>query len=146
MRVLIALLAGLLLTVAPVSSRAAEPAPEPDAMTLTWLYWGNVMEEWTFSRDGQGRWRDRDGQAKTFVIKAEDYDRIRAIFQPYEGRDFHCDRTVYDLPYGRLKWSREGQPDETLNWDRGCVARDAIEVMNRVDEAETILTRLRDGG
>ncbi len=146
MRVLIALLAGLLLTVAPARGRAAEPTPEPDAMTLTWLSWGYVMEEWTFSRTGQGQWRDRDNRVKTFAVKREDYDRIRAIFQPYEGRTFACDRTVYDLPYGRLKWAREGLPDETLAWDRGCVTGDATDVLNRVDQAEAILTRLRDGG
>ena len=128
-------------------ARQVPPAglPAPDRITLTWLYWGNVTENWSIPRDGEGRWSERDGPVKTFPVSEADFDRLRDLFRPYEGVRFECERVISDGPYGRLVWSQPGHEDQQLNWDAGCITGDAADVFGRLDQAEAMLKALRDG-
>ncbi len=120
--------------------------PDPTRMTLTWLSWGNMQERWDIPRGGEASWSHHDGRTTTFAVSAADFDRIRELFRPYEGAGFECERVIADLPYGRLVWSQPGHEDQELGWDRGCITGDAADVFSRVDQAEALLTALRDGG
>jgi hypothetical protein len=120
--------------------------PDPDRITLTWLYWGRVTENWSLPRGGEGSWTEGDGPAKTFPVSEADFDRLRDLFRPYEGVRFECERVITDGPYGQLIWSQPGHEDQQLKWDAGCVTGDAADVFQRVDQAETLLKALRDGG
>ena len=120
--------------------------PDPDRMTLTWLSWGRMQERWEMPRGGEAVWSHHDGRTRSFTLSAADFDRVRDLFRPYEGKRFECERVIADLPYGRLVWSQPGHEDQALGWDSGCVTGDAADVFRRVDEAEAILTALRDGG
>jgi hypothetical protein len=127
--------------------RYAAPAiPDPAIITLQNMYWGNPTATWTIARGGQGRYVDPQ-RTVTFDVSAETFDRIREIFRPYEGRDFHCNRVVTDGPYGFVIWSsREGQEDQRTLWDAGCVSGDADDLFQRLDAVMTILEPLRDAG
>lgn len=120
--------------------------PAPDRITLTWLYWGNMTGTWVIPRGGEARFETPGGGAKAFTVSAADFDRVRELFRPYEGVRFECERVITDGPYGRLVWSQPDHEDQQLNWDAGCVTGDADDVFRRVDEAETLLESLRDGG
>jgi hypothetical protein len=119
---------------------------DPDRLTLTWLYWGKVTENWSIPRGGEASSSQAEEPAKTFLVSATDFDRLRDLFRPYEGGRFECERVIADGPYGRLVWSQAGHEDQQLNWDAGCITGDAADVFERVDQAETLLERLRDGG
>lgn len=125
-------------------SPAVAAAPGPDAMTITWLYWGNVMESWTLPRGGDAVWTNREGETRTFVLSAADFDAVREQFRPYEGREFRCQRAVTDQPYGRLVWIRDGVESAPLNWDLGCVTGDASDLFGRIEKAEALLIARRD--
>ena len=122
---------------------AAGPA-DPDRITLTSLYWGRVTETWSIPRGGEGRWSQADGSTTTFAVSRADFDRLRDLFRPYEGVAFECARIIADGPYGHVTWSRQGQEDQQLKWDAGCVSGDAADVFQRLDQAEALLRTLRD--
>jgi hypothetical protein len=132
-------------TVKVISPQAAPPAlPDPRTLTLTWLYWGRMTSEWTVPRGGEARWANEAGESKTFMVTEADFDRLRDIFRPYEGRAFECERVLTDGAYGRLTWSQPGREDQQLKWDTGCVTGDADDVFDRVDQAVTLLKGLSD--
>lgn len=122
------------------------PAPlsAPTGIKLVWLSWGNIREEWTVPAGGVAHWRQPDSSEKYFPISQADFDRIRDQFQAFEGVAFRCDRVVYDLPYGRVIWSQSGFPDQTLEFDLGCVTGDADAVLQSVEKATAILMEMRD--
>ena len=118
--------------------------PSPDRITLTSLYWGRTVQEWSIPRGGEGRWSQADGQTRTFRVSEAEFDRLRDLFRPYEGVRFECRRVIADGPYGTVTWSQEGHEDQQLRWDAGCVTGDAADVFRRWDEAETLVKSLRD--
>lgn len=118
--------------------------PDPQTLTLAWQYWGRTTSEWIVPRGGEARWTNEEGESKTFAVTAAEFDRLREIFQPYEGRRFECERVITDGAYGHLTWSQPGHADQQLNWDTGCVNGDAADVFERVDRAVTMLRALRD--
>lgn len=122
------------------------PLPAPAEIKLVWLTWGNVREEWTIPAGGQARWREPDQGEKAFAVSKTDFDRIRDQFRAFEGVDFRCDRVVADMPYGRVVWAQPGFPDQTLEFDLGCVTGDATEVLQKVEAATALLEEMRDRG
>jgi hypothetical protein len=118
--------------------------PAPTTMTLVWRSWGNRLVEWTLPRGGEGRYINRDGQATTFPVSVEQFDRFRALFAPYEGMKFECRRVITDGAYGSVVWSQAGHEDQSLNFDAGCVSGDAADVFQRLEQAETMLNGFRD--
>lgn len=120
------------------------PLSAPAAIKLVWMTWGNVREEWTIPAGGVAHWREPDSGEKDFTISRADFDRIRDQFRPFEGVAFRCNRVVYDLPYGRVVWSQPGFPDQTLEFDLGCVTGDADAVLQSVEKATALLTEMRD--
>ena len=122
----------------------APALPDPQTLTLTWLYWGRMTSEWTVPRGGEARWANEAGESKTFAVTEGEFDRLRDIFRPYEGRPFDCERVLTDGAYGRLTWSQPGHEDQQLKWDVGCVTGDADDVFERVDQAVNLLKELRD--
>lgn len=117
---------------------------DPQTLTLTWQYWGRTTSEWIVPRGGEARWTNEAGDSKTFAVTDADFDRLRDIFRPYEGRRFECRRVITDGAYGHLTWSEPGHEDQRLNWDTGCVSGDAADVFERVDRAVNLLKGLRD--
>jgi len=130
------------------AASAAAPAPgidQPDRLTLTDLYWGRVVQEWSIPRGGEGRWSQADGKSQAFPVTEAEFDRLRGVFRPWEGVAFECRRVIADGPYGTVTWSQEGREDHELRWDAGCVSGDAADVFRALDEAEVLLKALRDG-
>jgi hypothetical protein len=127
---------------APQPGRA--PLTAPSEIKLVWLTWGNVREEWTVPRGGVAHWREPDSGEKDFSISEADFNRIRDQFWGFEGVVFRCNRVVYDMPYGRVVWSQPGFPDQTLEFDLGCVTGDAAAVLQSVEKATAILMEMRD--
>jgi hypothetical protein len=136
------------LSLAAGGARAAERTgtAEPNAqISLVWLTWGNVREEWIVPAGGGiAHWRQPPGQARDFAVSKADFDRIRAQFKAFEGVPFQCERVVYDMPYGRVVWSGPGLPDQTLQFDLGCVTGDADAVLESVEAATALLVEMRD--
>lgn len=131
-----------------IAERAPQPghAPltAPSEIKLVWLTWGNIREEWTVPTGGVAHWREPDSGEKDFSISQADFDRIRDQFRAFEGVAFRCNRVVYDMPYGRVVWSQPGLPDQTLEFDLGCVTGDAAAVLQSVEKATAILMEMRD--
>jgi hypothetical protein len=118
--------------------------PSPQTLTLTWQYWGRTTSEWTVPRGGEAHWSNEHGEAKTFPVTEAEFDRLRDIFRPYEGRRFECERVMTDGAYGHLTWSQPDHDDQQLKWDTGCTTGDAADVFARVDQAVDLLKGLRD--
>lgn len=118
----------------------------PTTMTLVWRSWGNRLSEWTLTRGGEGRYINRDAPPVTFPVSEEQFDRFRALFAAWEGVRFECRRVITDGAYGSVIWSQPGHEDQSLNFDAGCVSGDAGAVFERLEQAETMLAALRDGG
>jgi hypothetical protein len=116
----------------------------PDRITLTSLYWGRTVQEWSIPRGSEGRWSQADGRSEVFPVSEAEFDRLRELFRPYEGVPFECQRVIADGPYGTVTWSQEGHEDQQLRWDAGCVTGDAADVFRRWDQAEALLKKLRD--
>jgi hypothetical protein len=126
-------------------ARYAAPAiPAPTSITLENKYWGRTTSSWIVNRNGEGSFTQ--GETTTsFVVTPEQFDQIRQIFRPYEGRDFHCNRVIADGPYGFVVWSSQaGQEDQRTLWDAGCVTGDAGDLFGRLDQATEILVALRE--
>jgi hypothetical protein len=119
-------------------------AQSPESMTLVWKSWGNRLVEWTLPRGGEGRYIDRAGETTVFPVTADQFDRFRALFAPYEGVAFHCERVITDGAYGSVVWSRRGVADQSLSFDNGCTSGDADDLFRRLEQAEDLLTGLRD--
>lgn len=136
-----------LIAAAVATCLIALPASAQDApasMTLIWKSWGNRLTEWTIPRGGEGRYINREGETVAFPVSVEQFDRFRALFAPYEGVAFRCERVITDGAYGSVIWSRPGQADQSLNFDAGCTSGDANDVFQRLEQAETLLAGLRD--
>lgn len=118
--------------------------PAPTTMTLVWRSWGNRLVEWTIPRGGEGRYIDRSGGVTTFPVSEAQFDEFRALFAPYEGAKFECERVITDGAYGSVIWSQSGHEDQSLNFDAGCVTGDAADVFERLERAEAMLAGLRD--
>ena len=131
-----------------IAERAPQPGhsplPAPSEIKLVWLTWGNVREEWTVPAGGVAHWREPDSGEKDFAVSQADFDRIRDQFRAFEGVAFRCDRVVTDMPYGRVVWAQPGFPDQTLEFDLGCVTGDANAVLQSVEKATAILKEMRD--
>jgi hypothetical protein len=126
-------------------ARYVAPAiPDPTAIMLQNMYWGRPTATWTIRSSGEGRYVDPQRTA-TFQVTEATFARIREIFRPYEGRDFHCNRVMTDGPYGFVIWSsEEGREDQRTLWDAGCMTGDAADLFGRIDAAMEILVPLRD--
>lgn len=122
------------------------PLSAPTEIKLVWMSWGSIREEWTVPAGGLGHWRDPDSGEKNFTVSQSEFDRVRDQFRAFEGMAFRCDRVIYDLPYGRIVWSQQGFPDQTLDFDLGCVTGDADAVLERVRAATVLLVEMRDRG
>ncbi len=120
------------------------PLPAPAQIRLVWMTWGNVREEWIIPAGGTAHWREPGNGEKDFEVSQADFDRVRASFSAFEGVAFRCDRVVYDMPYGRVVWSQPGHPDQTLEFDLGCVTGDADEVLESVEKATADMVSMRD--
>lgn len=127
---------------APQPGRA--PLTAPSEIKLVWLTWGNIREEWTVPSGGVASWREPDTGEKDFVVSQADFERIRDQFRAFEGVAFRCERVVSDMPYGRIIWAQAGFPDQTLEFDLGCVTGDADAVLQSVEKATAILKEMRD--
>jgi hypothetical protein len=126
-------------------ARYVAPAiPTPTIVTLENKYWGRTTSSWTLTRSGEGSFTQGETTTR-FAFTPEQFDQIRDIFRPYEGRDFHCNRVITDGPYGFVVWSSQaGQEDQRTLWDAGCVTGDAGDLFGRIDRAMEILVPLRD--
>lgn len=120
------------------------PLPAPSQIKLVWMTWGNVREEWTIPAGGTAHWRQPPDGDKDFSVSAADFERVRAQFRAFEGMAFRCERTVYDMPYGKVVWSQDGLPDQTLEFDLGCVTGDADAVLESVEKATAVMVQMRD--
>ncbi len=49
-----------------------------------------------------------------------------------------------DMPTGRLEWSRQGDPIQTLDFDLACVSGDADGLFDKVDVVAGLLAEMRD--
>ena len=119
-----------------------EALPAPTRISVAWSYWGRPTGGWTIERDGEGR-VDREGQSTTFRVLAEDFDRIRDVFAPYEGVSFACRRVITDGPYGTLSWSQDGHRDRIVRFDAGCVSGDAADLFARLERADAMIEELK---
>lgn len=136
-----------LIAAAVTACLTALPATAQDApagMTLVWKSWGNRLVEWTLPRGGEGRYINREGETVVFPVTTDQFDRFRALFAPYEGVPFRCERVITDGAYGSVIWSRPGQADESLNFDAGCTSGDATDVFQRLEQAEAMLNGFKD--
>jgi hypothetical protein len=116
---------------------------DPAIIAVERMYWGNPTSSWSVSRTGEGRYNAAD-RTQTFTVSREQFEQIREIFRPYEGRYFQCERVIADGPYGDIVWfSREGQEDRRTRFDAGCVTGDAADLFDRLDRAETLIEQLR---
>ncbi len=120
------------------------PLPAPAQIKLVWMTWGNVREEWIIPAGGTAHWREPGSGERDFAVSQADFNRVRAWFSAFEGVAFRCDRVVYDMPYGRVVWSQPGHPDQTLEFDLGCVTGDADEVLESVEKATADMVSMRD--
>src|SRR5690606_40695794 len=71
------------------AASAAAPAPgidQPDRLTLTDLYWGRVVQEWSIPRGGEGRWSQADGKSQAFPVTEAELDRPRGLLRPGRAR------------------------------------------------------------
>jgi len=118
---------------------------DPDRITLTARSWGRVTRQWAVPRGGQATFTDAEGAQQSFAVSEADFDRLREIFQPYEGTRFECNRVIADGPYGDVTWSQDGHEDQQVRWDAGCVTGDASDIFERWDRAVAMLNALRDG-
>ncbi|WP_420471709.1 MULTISPECIES: hypothetical protein [unclassified Brevundimonas] len=123
---------------------AAQTRSGPDSMTLIWKSWGNRLVEWTVPRGGEARYINREGETVAFPVTPEQFDAFRAVFAPYEGVPFRCQRAISDGAYGSVIWTGAGGAEESLNFDAGCVTGDADDVFRRLEQAEAMLKAWRD--
>jgi hypothetical protein len=117
--------------------------PPPTIIGVEFMYWGNPTSSWSVSRSGEGRFTEGEN-TQSFTVTAAQFDAIREIFQPYEGRAFECRRAVTDGPYGDVVWSsREGQEDQRTRFDAGCITGDADDLFERLNRANVMIETLR---
>ena len=140
----VAVLLASALTGCVTTSPEPQPWPEVLEIRLSWMVWGEVQEEFTVPAGGQARWvRQGSGEADFPVTQAE-FERVRDQVRDFEGIPFSCDRVMTDMPTGRLEWSRQGEPIQTLDFDPGCVSGDADGLFDKVHAAAGLLAEVRD--
>lgn len=117
--------------------------PDPQSITFGWNSWGRPISRWTLNQDGTGIGTNPNGQPETITATPQDFQRLRELFRPYEGRIFRCQVTVTDGAYGAIVWSQPGHEDQSVGYNAGCMSGDANDIMERLDRAETLMHRLQ---
>ena len=137
---------GAVLTGCATTSPQPQPWLAVSELKLAWMTWGEVQEEWIVPAGGEARWSKPGVEEKAFPVTQAEFESVRDQFRGFEGIPFNCERVMTDAPTGRLVWSEQGQPVQTLDFDLGCVTGDADELFDKVDAAAVFLAELRDRG
>ena len=114
-----ALLAGCATQTAPLAGPSV-PAGPPDKVEV--VYHPGTMF-FSVEDGGEGRFKLGDDEDYTFPVSREDYDRIRALLEPYRAEGLICGRDESWEHNGYLAWRDDGvetrRPHESICYAEG---------------------------